>query len=245
MKTSLTTTTTMRNWNVDDLLGSLLLERREGQRRHFHQLFCLLRTTNRRTLWNSVLRELGHFCSRVAVSSVCMNSTTWSPNCGTGKARCPQCASRCAPEPLAVAAQRREVSAPVVVHTEVHRACRPGGRSLLARGVVQLALLSLAFAIVGLRGGEWWLFPARAMATLISAYRKCARRRRSLRRFAAPACAAPSAAHMKSSRKGHTQKKETLEWKVVCCLLFVVVVSDACLDVRCVRSQRHGDAMSH
>ena len=33
---------------------------------------------------------------------------------------------------------------PVVVQTEAHRACRPGGRSLLARGVVHLTLLSPA-----------------------------------------------------------------------------------------------------
>ena len=44
----------------------------------------------------------------------------------------------------------------------------------------------------------WWLLSARAMATLIRAYRKYARRRRSLRLVAAPACSAIEAVHIKS-----------------------------------------------
>ena len=49
---------------------------------------------------------------------------------------------------------------------------------------------SPALAILCPRGAEWWLLSARAMATLIRAYRKCARRRRSLRRLAAPVAGA-------------------------------------------------------
>ena len=47
METSTTRTpTTMRNWNVDDVLGSLLLERGKRQESgHFHQLFHNLRIT--------------------------------------------------------------------------------------------------------------------------------------------------------------------------------------------------------
>ena len=45
---------------------------------------------------------------------------------------------------------------------------------------------STALAVFSLLGAEWWVASARAMATLIRAYRKYARRRRSLRRLAAP-----------------------------------------------------------
>ena len=47
-----------------------------------------------------------------------------------------------------------------------------------------------ALAILCPRGAEWGLLSARAMATLIRAYRKYARRRRSLRRLAAPVAGA-------------------------------------------------------
>ena len=54
-------TTTLRNRNVDDLLGIPLLERRVGyDRRHFHQLLCSPRSTTRAALWNPVKRDLGH-----------------------------------------------------------------------------------------------------------------------------------------------------------------------------------------
>ena len=63
------------------------------------------------------------------------------------------------------------------------------------------------------------------MATLIRTYFKYARWRRSLRRFAAPACAALSAAHVKSSLgRSRKKKKETFEWKLE--PVVVVVVSD-------------------
>ena len=80
---------------------------------HFRQLFCLLRTTNRRTLClGTSITSTG-----VAASNVCMNSTTWFPNCSRSTresartARYRRCAPRCASEPPPAAAPQREVSA--------------------------------------------------------------------------------------------------------------------------------------
>ena len=47
-------------------------------------------------------------------------------------------------------------------------------------------LLSPALAVFCLRSAAWWLLSSRAIATLIHAYLKYARRRPSLRRLAAP-----------------------------------------------------------
>ena len=66
---------------------------------------------------------------------------------------------------------------------------------------------SLALVIVGLLGAEWWLVSARAMATLTLAYRKSARRRRSLRRLAAPEPGAWST--VVSATSSHTRKHVT------------------------------------
>ena len=52
----------MRNWNVDDVLGSLLLERGKRQEsRHFHQLFYNLRKTQiANARLDAVIGDLGH-----------------------------------------------------------------------------------------------------------------------------------------------------------------------------------------
>ena len=55
-----------------------------------------------------------------------------------------------------------------------------------------------ALAIFCPRGAAWWSLLARAMATLIRAYRKYARRRRSFRLLTAPACSAVEAVHIES-----------------------------------------------
>ena len=71
MKTS-KITTSARNLNVNDLLGSLLLQR--GKRRdslHSHQLFRILgKAPINKKLWDSVLRDLGHFDNLLGVRSV-------------------------------------------------------------------------------------------------------------------------------------------------------------------------------
>ena len=54
--------TITRNWNVNVLLGKLLLER--GMRhdsRHFNQLFRQLRHSEHGALRDVVLKDLGHF----------------------------------------------------------------------------------------------------------------------------------------------------------------------------------------
>ena len=60
-----TTPTTTRSWIVNDLLGTLLLERSERQDgRHFHQLFRHVRMTKvavHEKVPDAVLRDLGRF----------------------------------------------------------------------------------------------------------------------------------------------------------------------------------------
>ena len=75
-----------------------------------------------------------------------------------------------------------------------------GRKGLLSpwRFVLLLVPSTPALAIFCPRGAAWWLLSAGAMATLIRAYRKYARRRRSLRLLAAPACSANEAVHLKS-----------------------------------------------
>ena len=76
-----------------------------------------------------------------------------------------------------------------------------GRRGLLSPWRVVLLLVPLpssALIIFCPRGVAWWLLSAKAMATIIRAYRKYARRRRSLRLLAAPACSAVEAVHTKS-----------------------------------------------
>ena len=54
----------MRNWSVDDLLGSPLLEQGIGQHsRHFHQLFHQLRLRSRALNSTNRKSKLGHFDS--------------------------------------------------------------------------------------------------------------------------------------------------------------------------------------
>ena len=118
-------------------------------------------------------------CSTIAGASIfCMNSTTRCHICGAGTSRIcaygkmstmctavplnpqlrPHFSERCRPGGKRV---------PVVVHTAAHRACRPGGKSLLAHGVVHLALLLCSWRLPSVLGAAWWLFSARSMATLI------------------------------------------------------------------------------
>ena len=90
METSTTRTpTTMRNWNVDDVLGSLLLERgKRLESRHFHQLFHNLRVTqiavdNARL--DAVIGDLGHVDD--LLHGHLRKCTSCSPSCGTGASR--------------------------------------------------------------------------------------------------------------------------------------------------------------
>ena len=66
LKTSGNSTTTMRNWIVDDLLGDPLLEEVEN-RRHFRQLFRQLRVATQTSRRNIVRQDLRHFDNRLRV----------------------------------------------------------------------------------------------------------------------------------------------------------------------------------
>ena len=87
----LTTTTTMRNRNVKDPLGSRLLEHGIGQhRRHIHQLFCHLRTTQNQTRLDTVIGDLGTAmnCSTgVCLSASFKMSASSFSFCGTVTSR--------------------------------------------------------------------------------------------------------------------------------------------------------------
>ena len=76
----------------------------------------------------------------------------------------------------------------------------------------------LALAVFGLRGALWWFTSARAIATLIRAYLKYARRRRSLLRRAEPKPVAWSTGV--STTEAITERsrteKETLEVRCLC-----------------------------
>ena len=137
-----------------------------------------------------------------STSNCCMNSTTCSsPICGTGiswictkgekihevRPGVPQ-DPRLWPDLIEPVRPGGKHIPHVVVQVEVHRACRPGGRSRLARGKVHLALLPpLLLAIVGLRGAVWCVNSARAIATLRRSWRRNCLSRRSRRLRAAPA----------------------------------------------------------
>ena len=114
---------------------------------HFHQLFRHLRTTNRRTLWNSVLREFGHLDNLLGGHSDerLHEFHHLVPNCGTGTSRiCTygKISTMCAAVCLRPHLNERCRPGGKHVSVVVHRACRPGRRSLLAHGVVHLVTLS-------------------------------------------------------------------------------------------------------
>ena len=80
-----------RKWNVNDLLGSLLLE--QGKRQHcwhFHQLFRHLRKAVDQTQLVDVFWDLGHVDNlldgQLHVKDL-KKSTSCSPICGTGASR--------------------------------------------------------------------------------------------------------------------------------------------------------------
>ena len=57
---------TTRNWNVNDVLGNKLLQRRKRQhRRHFHQLFCQLRVATQPSQRNIKRQNFRHFDNRL------------------------------------------------------------------------------------------------------------------------------------------------------------------------------------
>ena len=88
-------------------------------------------------------------------------------------------------------------SSPVCVPTSARG--RWGGGGFCRHGALCFSSCPSSSALVKFchRGAEWWLLSARAMATLICVQRKYARRRRSLRLLAAPACSAIEAVHIK------------------------------------------------
>ena len=205
-------------------------------RRHFHQLFRFLRTTYRRTLRDSVRRDLRHGDNLLdkrrrvdllhefhhlsphlrhqnienlnrhegledLLHGVPLDPRLW-----------PHLNERCRPGGKHV---------PVVVKSKVHRACRPGSRSLLARGVGQLVTLLL---IVGLLGAEWWLFSARAMATLIRSCRSHCLSRRCRLLVAPDALASRTDANMKSQLERNAKKQRSHTGRVVVVVVLLLLL---------------------
>ena len=184
-KPPLTTSTTW-DWNVNGLLGSPLLRRREGHDRgHLHQLFCLLRTTNRRTLWDSVQRDLGHgdnlldkrprargpppghptaaqgtsrICTYGTMSSTCAAAC----RCATGNGRT---STRGAGRAASTSPSSSKLKYTVLAAL---------GRGVFWPMALFISSLSspLALAIVGLRGAVWCVNSARAIATLRRSWRR-------------------------------------------------------------------------
>ena len=192
-----TITSTMRNWNVNGLLGSPLLWRgMRDDRRHFHNCSALRerRQTERCGTLSMEILGTAITCSTSAGASISRKrSTTQSPNCGTSTPRIctygtmsSMCAAVCHLNPRQ--------------WPHLNKRCRPGGKHvpIVVQPVVTPCLPPwgeessgpwrcssrsppfLALAIVGLRGAEWWVISARAIATVIRSCRNMERSRRSL-----------------------------------------------------------------
>ena len=191
MKTSTSTSsTTMRNWSVDDLLGSPLLEQGIGQHsRHFHQLFHQLRLRQSRAL-NSMNRKgkLGTSitCSATAGTKLRKKestSTGCSTICSTGTSR----ASTSSKMPLCC------TIAPCGCTSTRGVGRVPGGGGFCRRGNSRSST-SLALVVCRRSAASrstllalWWSCSARAIATVCRSCRNMQRSRRSLRRRAEPA----------------------------------------------------------
>ena len=244
-------TPTLRNWNVNDLLGSPLLQGRvRYDRRHFHQPFHHSpRKTTRTAFWDPVKRDLGHGDNLLVQRrriDLPQNSTTCSSSPSAAqdhrgsarRARNPRCAPKCAAEHPAVAAPQREVSAGRQAHPRRRPSCStpclpPWGGGVIWPVALFISLSSsLLLAFISPRGAAWCANAARAWAIDCCSCRQAARSRRPLRRWAAPVlgCQLRSI----SQQSWHNKK----EWARLSQtpVVVVVVVSDARWRSRLLRS---------
>ena len=153
-----TIASTVRNWNVDDLLGSTLLWRGiRDDRRHFHQLFCSPRSTTLAALWDPVQRDLGHginlLVQRRRIDLLLEFDHLFPPICGTGSSRiCAKgekstmCTTVCRRNPSCGRTSTRSVgraasTAPSSNKLMYTVLAALGGGVVWAHGVVHLALL--------------------------------------------------------------------------------------------------------
>ena len=212
----------MRSWNVNVLLHQHTQRRIRYDRRHFHQR--LLRETHtmpaRVTGWRW---SLGHFDSllgdvsiellahlhqlvlhlrhRNVLSTICSTVRRWSRSCGlTSKSR-----SGRVPPGSSSYSEKNSVS-PATLVVWLRRA----------------SYVASALAVVCPRG-VWCRASARAIATLLRAYFRYARRRRSLRRRAAPAAWSTRVSPTKAilAKMSHKTRAKATICRAVACVVVV------------------------
>ena len=201
LKTSGSTTTTMRNWIVVDLLGNPLFEEVEN-RRHFHQLFRQLRVATQTSRRNIVRQDLGHFDNRLG------NATAWQRTARHSAAVPPSAAQehrepgpahtrcrRAAPSSPAARAPTVPLDAlpPVGLPSSEESSKYSAGPALVL--VTFFWPLGASYAVHTLEC-EWWVTVASTAATVCCSCRHHERRRRCLRRHAAPRSTSMSTARV-------------------------------------------------
>ena len=186
LKTSMRTTSA-RNWKNSDLLGRLLLDEGIGQdSRHFTNCstICGSRRAVRTAHDGQEILGTAITCSAIGLSKDLNASITWSTICGTRASRI---------------CTKGQTSAMCSMWCRCTTTCGPrgsprqggrepwGGWGFCRRGASHLSLCPSSPALSFLCPlEEWCLYSDRAIATLCRSCRSHERKRRSLRRRAAP-----------------------------------------------------------